>query len=86
MTVKLEKVQESTTKIKPSKKAAGIKKVAKKVVDAGVEKAVKKVVDTGLGKLEAHAIKHLTNWHSKAGPKGSDFAKVLAKHVKKLGK
>ena len=45
-----------------------------------VPKKVSRVVD----RLSAHALKHVSSWHAKAGADGPEFAKLLAKHARTL--
>ena len=71
-----------------SKKTKAIdtaKKVGKEVGKKAIAEGAKKFVENkGLEKLSAHALKHLKNWHAKAGADGGKFAKMLAKHTKNL--
>lgn len=55
-----------------------------KVVKAKKPEPVKKPVNKQLDKLSAHALKHLSGWHSKAGENGPEFAKLIAKHARSL--
>lgn len=56
----------------------------KKSVKKSVEKPTKKVLKSSFDRLNAHAMKHVTNWHAKAGENGTQFAKLLAKHARSL--
>lgn len=56
-----------------------VNKVKDKAVEAG-----KKLVDKEVEKLHAHAAKHLSNWHAKAGENGPELAKMLQKHLRAL--
>lgn len=91
------KINKPLSEIAPEKVPVVAKKTTKKVpVKAVLKDAAKQVVrktltpkdesDKVLAKLGAHALKHLKNWHSKAGDKGPLFAKMLTKHAKELGK
>ena len=88
----------SKTQVKPVqtiekvKKAVAKKAVAKKVLadkpkpntKAAPKPKVVVVPNKNLDKLHAHAMKHLANWHSKAGVDGAEFAKRLVKDAKTL--
>lgn len=71
------------------KKVKAAKPLAEKVKANTKKTAKAKVAETattnkGLERLHSHAMKHLNNWHAKAGPDGTEFAKRLAKHAKSL--
>lgn len=88
-----EKVENSSTIEKPVK----VKKIAAKKPQTPksvqkpkavkVEKktvAPKKVLKSSFDRLNAHALKHVSSWHAKAGADGPQFAKLLAKHARSL--
>ena len=80
---KVKKVAEKTTKVsKPLQEPVVVKNVAtvKKVVEKKAKPAAKKPID----KLSAHALKHVSSWHAKAGENGPEFAKLIAKHARTL--
>ena len=49
-----------------------------------VAAAKKKHAVSKVDRLSAHALKHVSNWHAKAGADGPEFAKLLAKHARTL--
>lgn len=78
------------TKAKAKAKAVLVKK-ANEIKNGAIEAGKAKVAETAdklktktLDRLHAHAMKHVSNWHVKAGEDGPAFAKLLAKHARAL--
>ena len=85
--VKPQETAEKKVKVvKPKPLKESVEKQTKivKVVKAKKAETVKKPVNKPLDKLSAHALKHVSGWHSKAGENGPEFAKLIAKHARTL--
>ncbi len=74
-------LQESVQKVK---KVVPKKDKAAKIVKVKPAETVKAPANKTLDKLSAHALKHVSGWHAKAGENGPEFAKLIAKHARTL--
>ena len=84
---KVKQVPVTKPAAKAPAKAVLADKVQKNIPVAVEKKKVSKTakkVSRPVDRLGAHALKHVSSWHAKAGADGPEFAKLLAKHARTL--